>query len=383
MAELKTGEAALAGVMVIDLTRREAGRSAAFLFAQLGATVVLVEPSAGSALRAEADALPKGEALWAAWHANQKSVAIDLDTEAGRELLRALVRKADVVIEDSAEEMTRLGLSYEQVRETRTSIIWGSLRPWASEERFNGLSSEVMLQATVGIMCQTGEPDGPPLRSGPHYVAGLSAIYLLIGVLAALRTSKRTQVGERIRVVEQEVGMSTTPGMYHEGAAFEEETRYYGRRGGLSQLLPTRPFGPNDFCYLHLNAKIYNHWIKVARAIGREDLLEDPSFGTEEGFKKNGAMIDRVLRDWFAQHTKDEVMTLLGEAGVPSGALHSIDSTLEIEGVRTSGAFTSLETADGPALVPNSPIRLSASPVPLRRGPRLGEHTADILRELG
>ena len=340
---------------------------------------MLVEPPAGSARRAQAGTLPRGEALWAAWHANQKSVTLDLETQSGRDVLGALAHKADVVIEDSAEEMQRLGLSYERVRGLNPLLIWGSLRPWSSEKRFNGLSSEVMLQATVGIMCQTGNPDGPPLRSGPHYVAGMSAVYLLIGVLAALRQAKRTHAGERVRVVEQEVGMSTTPGMYYVGAPFEEQTRYYGRRGGLSQLLPTKPFGPNDYCYLHLNARIYNHWVRVARAIGREDLLEDPSFGTEEGFKTNGAMIDQILRDWFAQHTKDEVMAILGAAGVPSGSLHSVDEMLEIEGVRNSGAFTALATDNGHTLVPNSPIRLSASQLPLQRGPQLGEHTDEVL----
>lgn len=368
---------ALAGVVVIELTRGEAGAAAGFALAQLGATVVLVEPLDGLPLRAEADAQPRGEALWSAWHANKKSVAVNLETEAGRELVRALLRKADVFLEDSEAEVERARLHFEEVRRLSPSLVYGTLRPWAAPERFNGLASEGMLQAISGTLARPGEPGERPIRVHTRNVAGVSGTYMAMGLITALMEVRLTGEGQHVRVNEQEIALYPSAAKYREGTAVEPLTRSDATAG---LTLRTRPFGLDDVVQISQIPRMTKHQVGLLRAMGREDILADPAYQDRDVRREKVA---ELATEWAASLTKQEVVELVAREGVPIGMVNTTQEVLETDHVLESGIVSPIETPTGPVLVPALPLQMSASRVTLQRGPHLGEHTHELLASIG
>jgi formyl-CoA transferase len=243
-----------------------------------------------------------------------------------------------------------------------------------------------MLQAVTGFVARTGSPDDRPLRIHTRNVASMSGMYLATGVMAAL-LDVDAEGGQHVRVNEEEIGMYPEAAKYREGTDFEQRTRF-GDNGEWVGAVPsrtfaTKPFGPNDYVYVHVNAKVTSHQVALARAIERPDLLTDPDFATPELRRKNVDKVAEIVSEWMARHTKQQAVAILGGAGVPVGMVNTSEEVLGLDHVLASGMICSVDTAVGPVPVPALPVRLSASKVPLRRGPRLGEHTAEVLGLLG
>lgn len=379
-------DSALADIVVADFSQGEAASAASFVLAQLGATVVTVESPSGSPMRHLAESYPKPEVMWASSHANKKSFAVDATTDAGRAALVRLVERADVLIDDGGTDMTKLHLDYDDVRKMVPSLVYGSIRPWMAGTIFEQVpATEFLKQAAGGLSANTGEPDGPPLRSGPHYVAQLSGMELAIGVLAALFDARRTGRGQHVLVVEQEVALSMLVGKLREGVE-PEQTRFgnavaSGRsgRGTPSKAFATRPFGRNDYCYIHVLDTVGTQFAALLRGIGREDLIADPDFATPKGRREHVQAINALVGEWTAARTKAEAMAALGDAGVPIGMVCSTSEILATDHVVESGMLAPIDDARQ-LLVPTLPIRLSASPRRFRRGPGLGENNADVQR---
>lgn len=360
----------LDGCVVVDITRREAGAAAAFALWQLGASVIRMEPIHRSAGERRAERA-RDERASASWRAHERSFAVDLDAAEGRKVMGDLIEKADVFMEDCEEEMLRLGLDYGRVFERKPTLVYASLRPWASDEEFGGVASEVMLQAVTGLMCHTGDPQGPPLRTGPRYVAALSGLYLAMGVTVALLARARTNVGDHVRVVEQEVGMSTSHGKYCEAAEVEEQTRFgngVGWGGALSNGFATKPFGPDDWCHLHLHCHADRLWPVLFRALDREDLITDARFATAAARDAHLSEMEGIVAGWMARHSKDEALKILGAAGIPIGAVWTTAEILHREYFAAPSTQEAPDGSGGRTRPPDWPVRMCASALPARRG---------------
>ena len=286
------------------------------------------------------------KALWAAWHANKKSIAVDPSTEDGRELLKTLVTRANVFLEDSQADVEQLGLSYEIARQLNPAIVYGSLRPWAAPERFHGIASEGMLQAIAGVLVRPGEPGERPIRVQTRNVAALSGTYMAMGLMGALLEASQTGAGQHVRVNQQEVAIYPSSAKYREGTDVEKLTRSDALAG---LVLRTKPFGPDDVVQVTQIPRWPKHQTGLLKAMGREDILSDPKYQDADERREKVAAI---ARDWAAKHTKQEVVELVAREKVPIGMVNTTGEVLHMDHVITSGILGSVDSAGGPLPVP-------------------------------
>ena len=376
---------ALDGLRILDMTQYEAGPSCTQALAWLGADVVKVErPDHGDPGRAAGrTGNTVYSAYFCAWNANKRSVAVDLQSTAGRSVFLRLLPCFDVFVENYGPGVVeRLDLEYETLKPLHPSLIYARLKGFGSSGRYAGFKSyDMIAQAAGGAFSVTGEADGPPIRPGTTTGDTGTGVQLAMAILAAYIQRLRTGEGQEIEISMQEAMtyfMRTRIAVGSEwGTRAAPRT---GAAGGLPpvNLFPCRPFGPNDWAYLMPVTD--GHWDALCVAIERPDLLLDDRFRNLQARQRNAEALFEEIASWTRERTKGEVMATLGAVGVPCSAcldtreLHS-DAHLVERGF--------VHEVDHPIhgevpLLGFAP-RLSGSAVPIRRAPLLGEHTAEVL----
>jgi len=390
---------ALAGVRVLDMTHVQSGPSCTQILAWLGADVIKVEmPGRGDITRSQLRDLPNVDSLYFTMlNCNKRSISLNLKSEKGREILAALIRPADVLVENFGPGvLDRQGFSWERIKEINPNIIYASIKGFGAGPFLESKAYETIAQAMGGAMSTTGFEDGPPTSTGAQIGDSGTGIHAVAGILAALYQRTHSGRGQRVEVAMQDtvlnlcrVKLRDQQRLRH-GPLGEYPNRTFGdavpRSGNASgggqpgAALRCRPGGPNDYCYVIIQPQI---WSDLARTIGRPELADDPTFNTPEARIKHLDEVFAVIEEWTMKHTKREVMRMLMEADVPCGPVLSMKDLIEDEALAKRGMIVDVPHRErGVFKTVGCPIVLSDSPVEVRSSPLLGEHTAESLREV-
>jgi formyl-CoA transferase len=377
---------------VLDLTQFEAGPSCTEALAWLGAEVVKVEnPEGGDPGRHALRGPPGGGDAWyfLEYNANKKSVTADLKTAKGLELAKALVKKADVFLENFAPgAIERLGLGWDVVRELNPRIIYAQVKGFGDGSRYEkNLAFDMIAQATGGTMSITGDPDGPPIKPGPTMGDTGTGMLLAITVASALYGRQRTGKGARLQVAMQDAMLQYTRGAYARTLATGEPAPRAGSKllSGANPpcgIFPCKPGGPNDYVYVYTSRANPDHWRRVLKVIGREDLIGDPRYDTAAARAEREAEIDEMVTQWTRQRSKDEAMALLGRAGIPAGAVRDTLEILNDPEFEARGVMQTMQhPVCGPVKIAAWPVRVDGRPPPVKPAPVLGGNNAEILSD--
>ena len=383
---------ALAGVRIVDLSQFEAGPSCTQTLAWLGAEVIKIEaPGRGEQGRgATSDAAGLDAHFFLILNSNKRSVTCNLKNPRGRDLLKRLIEKSDVLVENFAPgTIERLGFGYEEVRKINPRLIYAQIKGFAPEGPYaHYLAFDAIAQAAGGSLSITGEEDGRPIKPGLNVADTGAGLHCSIGILAALHQRATTGLGQRIEVTMQDAVINFGRIAYAAQAVINRAAPRTGNQSILagtspSEVYPCKGGGPNDYCYVYTTRAGNHHWERLLSVIGREDLLNDERFTTPKSRQANYKQVDAIITEWTRSRDKREVMKLFGEAGIPASAIFdtmelSLDPTL-----RERGTFVTVDHAQrGEVTIPGSVIKLSASDVAVKAAPLLGADTDTVYGQL-
>jgi formyl-CoA transferase len=385
----------LDGVRVLDLTQFEAGPSCTESLAWLGAEVVKVEnPQGGEAGRnlmgRQSDQTQNQDSWYfLLFNANKKSVTVNLKSERGLALVKDMAKRADVMVENFAPgAIERLGLGYDAVRAINPSIIYAQVKGFGTGGPYeNNLAFDMIAQATGGVMSITGEPNGPPLKPGATLGDTGTGMLLAISILGALYRRRGSGQGERIEIAMQDamlqyirVALSTQA--THGVAARRNGSKVVSGFAAPSGIYPCKPGGPNDYVYVYTSRTNPAHWKRLLEVIGRKDLIGDPRFETPASRLKHEPEVDAIITAWTRQHDKREAMRVIGEAGVPAGAIFDTMELTKDEDLARRGIMQTMDhPVSGAFKMPGWPVRFGGRTPQLKPAPLLGQHTNDVLGE--
>lgn len=383
-------DAPLSGITVVDLTQFEAGPSCTEALAWHGADVIKVEePRRGDPGRLSISERPDMDSLYfILLNANKRSVTCNLKSEAGKALLRRLIERADVVVENFAPgTIEKLGFGWDEIRAINPRCIFAQVKGFADDGPHADFRSfDMIAQATGGVMSITGEPDGRPIRPGATIGDTGTGLHLAVSVLSAVIQRSRTGRGQRVRVAMQDAMLNFCRVTFSRQQLLDHAAPRLGNQaatGAPAGIFPCRGGGPNDFCYIFVQRDIEPHWQRFCAAIGRRDLLDDPRFADGRRRMAHRTELEREVAAWTLERTKQEVMDTVGGAGVPAGAVNDIRELLESEDMRRRGIVSTVRHRDrGEVAIPGWPVRMSDNPVRTEGAPLLGEHSEEVYAEL-
>jgi formyl-CoA transferase len=390
---------ALSGVRILDMTHVQSGPSCTQVLAWLGADVVKVEmPGRGDITRSQLRDLPGVDSLYFTMlNCNKRSITLNIKSEKGKHILVELIKRADVLAENFGPgALDREGFTWECIRELNPRIIFASIKGFGPGPLVDCKAYETIAQAMGGSMSTTGYEDGPPTSTGAQVGDTGTGMHMAAAILAALYQRTRTGRGQRVEVAMQDsvlnlcrVKMRDQQRLKHgplteyPNESFGDEVPRSGNASGGGQpgaALRCKPGGPNDYCYVIIQPQI---WPALARTIGRSELADDPAYATAEARIKHLDEVFGAIEQWTVQHTKHEVMHVLMDADVPCGPILSMKDLIEDPALARRGMIADVEHPQrGTFKTVGCPLVLSDSPVEIASSPLLGEHTADILREV-
>ncbi len=377
---------ALDGIKVVDLTQFEAGPSCTEALAWMGAEVVKVEePKRGEPGRWSFTDQPGVDANYFIYYnLNKKSVTCNLKNDEGKELLTKLIAEADVVIENMAPgTFARLGFDYARLSEINPRIIFAQVKGFSPDSpQANYLSFDMIAQATGGTMAVNGEPDGPPIKPGATIGDTGTGMLCAMGILGALFQRVTTGRGQHIQIAMRDamINYCRTP-MSKQVPLNDVLPRAGNAVLGSSPggLYPCKPGGPDDYCYIFTSRGNEEHWHRLMKVVGREDLAKDPRLQDGTARWNHKEEVDKAITDWTMQHTKDEVMKTIAEAKVPCGAVHNTKELMHDEDLHARGVMTKVNHPQrGEVIVSGWPLNMSDTKVPIESSPLHGEHNEDI-----
>jgi crotonobetainyl-CoA:carnitine CoA-transferase CaiB-like acyl-CoA transferase len=377
------------GIRVVDFGRYIAGPFAAALLGDLGADVIRVEKRDGRedrtliTLAANEDGSPREGALFLQMNRNKRGLTLDPMNDAGREVVRRLIRSADVVIANlPIETLKAMGLDYDAVSALNPRAILGVATafgiegPYANRVGFDGVA-----QAMSGAVQFAGTTDQPVRAAAPWVDFGTASL-LALGIASALRAREVTGRGQLV-----EGALLRTAITFFSTMLIEEQVLNLNRQPTLNRA---QIAGPSDIYrtkdgWLTIAVNGDPLFRRVARLIGAPDWLEDPRFANDKLRGDNGEAISKGLQAWCSTRTNAEAIGLLEASRVPAGPVYRMRETLDDPHVRASDIFTSVEFPGlGRVPVAATPVKLHATPGTIRRPPpALGQHTDEILHELG
>lgn len=381
---------ALEGLRVLDMTQYEAGTSCTQALAWLGADVVKIEPpEVGDPGRGVGRTQEKRySAYFCNWNANKRSVALNLRTKKGRQLLLDLVPRFDVFVENYGPGVIeRLDIGYDVLRELNPTIIYARLKGFGTSGPYSGFKSyDMVAQAASGAFSVTGVPDGPPTCPGPTMGDSGTGVQLAMAILAAYVQRLQSGIGQTIEISMQEAMTYFMRTRIAIGSKWGKSvTRRTGNVQGLPpvNIYPCKPFGPND--YVYMMPVTAEHWDVLCSAMDRPDFLVDERFAIPEHRAGHAEELHEEISAWTRTQTKQEVMKKLGDAGVPCSAVLDTQELHHDEHLVERGFVQNIDHHNlGTLPLLGFAPRMSESEVELKRAPLLGEHTDEVLAdELG
>jgi len=380
---------ALKGIRVLDLTQFEAGPSCTEALAMFGADVVKVEePNRGEPGRWGFSDRPDADShYFIFYNRNKRSITCNLKSPEGKALLTRLVAKADVLVENMAPgTFARLGFDYPRLSEINPRLIFAQVKGFAPDSpHANYLAFDMIAQAMGGTMGVNGFPDAPPIRPGASVGDTGTGMLCAMGILAALYQRIATGRGQHIQIAMRDAMLNYCRTPMSRQAARNDLLPRGGNGvigtapGGLYQCAPG---GLNDWCYIFASRGNEEHWRRLVRAIGREDLLDDPRMADGATRAKNQKAVDAAITEWTSKRPKREVMEVIAGAGVPCGAVMTTLELLHDPDLHARGMMQKMDhPVRGPVTVPGWPVRMSDCRVALKCAPIHGADTEAVYGE--
>jgi crotonobetainyl-CoA:carnitine CoA-transferase CaiB-like acyl-CoA transferase len=375
----------LEGIRVIDFGRFIAGPFCGALLADFGADVIRVDRVGGSEDRFIMPVTEHGEgAFFLQVNRNKRSVTLDIDCAEGKEIMHKLVRTADVVIANMPPRTIKsLGLDYDSLRAIKPDIILTAASAFGSHPAVSDrLGFDGVGQAMSGAVHMTGLPDHP-MKAMVPMVDFATAISCAFGTVMALYDRSRSGKGQEVSASLLQTGLNLASGSLIEEAVLRVDRKATANR--------SPNYGPSDIFRVKdgwiivqvIGPAMFKRW---ARMIGKPDLVDDERFNDDRKRGEHGDVLSGFMSEWCATLTREQALARLEEARIPAGPVQSPRQVLEDEHIRASEPFhwVRYPGLDGPVPIVAAPISLSRMPAtPVRRPPTAGEHTDELLDEIG
>jgi formyl-CoA transferase len=391
---------ALEGVRVLDMTHVQSGPSSTQILAWLGADVIKVEaPGRGDVTRGQLRDLPDVDSLYFTMlNCNKRSITLNMKSPAGKEIFDRLASTSDVLVENFGPGvMDRFGYTWERLHELNERLIYASIKGFGPGRYANFKAYEVIAQAMGGAMSTTGFEDGPPTATGAQIGDSGTGIHLVAAVLAALYQRINTGLGQRVQVSMQDSVLNLCrvklrdqqrlahgPLNEYPNERFGEAVPRSGNASGGGQpgwALRCAPGGPNDYIYVIIQPV---GWRPITELIGRPELADDPEWSSPEVRLAKLDKVFAVIEEWTEKHSKWDVMEQLNAHDIPCGPILSTQELVEDATLAELGSVVEVRHPErGTFKTVGCPLRLSDSPVTVESSPLFGEHTAEVLAELG
>ncbi len=379
---------ALSGIRVVDLTNNQAGPSCGQMLAWLGADVVKVEePERGDPARhTHRDRADSDSLFFLSFNANKRSLPLNLKHPRGKDVFRALLKTADVLLENFGPGvLDRLGFGYPAAKAINPRLVYASIKGFGSYGPYRDYKSyEPIAQAMGGGMSVTGFPDSPPTYVWPSIGDSGTGMHCVIGILAALMQRHESGQGQQVEVSMQDVVVNLIRVSLRDHQRLGKPGPRTGNQLGTSVPGTTyrcHPGGPNDYVFVFTQQQM---WHPLLRAIGRDDLIGDARYETAEARWRHKDEVNALVEGWTAERSKHDVMKVLAGAGVPCGACLDTGEVLSDPHLRARDMIVEVEhPVRGRYVTAGNPVKLSASPTVIAMAPLLGQHRGEILKELG
>jgi formyl-CoA transferase len=376
----------LEGIRVLELGSLIAGPFCAKTLGDFGAEVIKIEPPGeGDALR-KWRRMRNGTSLW--WHVqsrNKKSVSCDLRRPEGQEIVRRLARRSQIVIENFRPgALEKWNLGWEALSRDNPKLVlvrisgYGQTGPYRERPGFAAIA-----EAVGGMRYITGFPDRPPVRPNLSLGDTIAALHGVIGALLALHHIRNGGEGQVIDVALYESVFNCMESLLPE---YDADGTIRQRSGSaLPGIAPSNLYPCRDDAYVLIAGNADSLYQRLMTAIGREDLRDDPALARNDGRAAQMARIDDAISQWTASRTQQEVLAVMEQAEVPAGRIYTAADIAADPHYAARGMIEKIVAGDGEALrVPGIVPKLSATPGGIRsKAPRLGEHTDEVLREIG
>ena len=374
----------LAGIRVIDLTRVLAGPFCAMSLGDMGAEVIKIEETGKGDDTRGWPPFVGGEATYfLSVNRNKKSLTLNLKAPEGQDILRRLIARADVVLENFRPgTMERLGFGYEALRADNPRLVYCSISGFGeSGPEASRPGYDLIVQGESGVMDLTGFPDGPPVKVGNSVADLVSGMAAAQGIALALLARERTGRGQKVEIGMLDVMASLLT--YQAGLYWNGGGRPARRGNQHPSIVPYEVFRAAD-AYLTVGVANNSLWERFCRALDRDDLIRDPRFDTEAQRVSNRETLVPLLDEVLSARPADEWLARLEKAGVPAGRIKTVAEVCESAHLRARGMAVSLQHPKAGGLtVMGVPIRLHSTPgAATAPPPLLGQHTDEILTRL-
>ncbi len=397
----------LEGIKILDFTGVQAGPACTQLLAWFGADVLKIErPGVGDVTRRQLRDIPEADALYfTTLNSNKRSLELDTKTPEGKKILEQLIREADVLVENFAPgAMDRMGFSWERIQEINPRLIFGSVKGFGENSRYGDLKTyENVAQCAGGAASTTGFWDGPPTVSGGALGDSNSGYHLAIGILTAIIDRQKTGRGQKVSVAMQDAVLNLCRVKLRDQQRLDqvgylEEYPQYpniefgdavprgGNAGGGGQpgwVLKCKGWETDPNAYIYFTVQEQN-WARTAEAIGHPEWANDPAYNTTAARQPHLFEIFEEIERWLADKTKYEAVDILRKYEVPCAPVLSMKEIEEDPDLRASGTIVEVDhKVRGKYLTVGSPIKFSGFKPEIVASPLLGEHTDEVLAELG
>jgi formyl-CoA transferase len=397
---------ALDGVRILDFTHVQSGPTCTQLLAWFGADVIKVERAgAGDITREQLRDIPDVDSLYFTMlNHNKRSVTIDTKNPEGKQVLEALIQKCDVLVENFAPgALDRMGFTWERIQELNPRMIVASVKGFGPGPYEDCKVYENVAQCAGGAASTTGFDDGPPVVSGAQIGDSGTGLHLALGIVTALYQRTQTGRGQRVLAAMQDgvlnlcrvklrdqqrlerTGVMKEYPQYPNGTFGEAVPRAGNASGGGQPgwILKCKGWetDPNAYIYFITQAPV---WAKICNVIGKEEWATDPDYATPAARLPHLKDIFAEIERWTMTKTKFEAMEILNKYDIPCGPILSMKEIAEEPSLRKTGTIVEVDhPTRGKYLTVGNPIKLSDSPTEVKRSPLLGEHTDEVMAELG
>jgi formyl-CoA transferase len=397
---------ALDGVRILDFTHVQSGPTCTQLLAWLGADVIKVERAGeGDVTRGQLRDIPGVDSLYFTMlNGNKRSITVDGKNPKGKAVLEALVKKCDVLVENFAPgALDRMGFSWERVNQLNPRMIMASVKGFGPGPYEDCKVYENIAQCAGGAASTTGFDDGPPLVTGAQIGDSGTGLHLALGIVAALYQRNTTGRGQRVLAAmqdgvlnlcrvklrdQQRLARTHVLEEYpqYPNGTFGEAAPRSGNASGGGQpgwILKCKGWetDPNAYIYFITQAPVWN---AICEVIGRKEWLTDPRYATPKARLPHLSEIFDGIEQWTMTKTKFEAMDILNQHDIPCGPILSMKEIADEPSLRETGTVVEVDhPTRGKYLTVGNPIKMSDSPADVKRSPLLGEHTEEILAELG
>jgi formyl-CoA transferase len=397
---------ALDGVRILDFTHVQSGPTCTQLLAWFGADVIKVERAgAGDVTREQLRDIPNVDSLYFTMlNHNKRSITLDTKSEAGKQILEKLVKRCDVLVENFAPgALDRMGFTWERIQQLNPQMIVASVKGFGPGPYEDCKVYENVAQCAGGAASTTGFDDGPPLVTGAQIGDSGTGLHLALGIVAALYQRKTTGRGQKVLAAMQDgvlnlcrvklrdqqrlarSGVMKEYPQYPHGKFGESVPRAANASGGGQPGSIVKCKGwesdPNAYLYFIAQAPV---WKEICKVIGKEGWITDPDYATPDARLPRLKEVFTAIEAWTQTKTKFEAMELLNQHDIPCGPILSMQELAAEPSLRATGTIVEVDHPKrGKYLTVGNPIKLSDSATEVTRSPLLGEHTDEVLAELG